>query len=147
MLNANGTAQYVPGTTRNQGNRNLNFAAVNAYRTDYNLVNSCGYGANATKAGCAGGSATGYVANFSPVSANLGPNSFVSTQYKDFDLRVSKFIFQHESMKLEIIGQAFNLFGFENYTGITTSAVAAGLGQPTNAGNVQIGELAAKFTF
>ncbi len=147
MLNANGTAQYVPGTTRNQGNRSLNFAAVNAYGTDYNYGNSCAYAPNASKAGCVGGSATGYVTNFTPVATNFGSNSFVSTQYKDLDLRVSKYVFQRDTMKLEIIGQAFNLFGWENYTGITTSAVSNTLGQPTAAGNVQIGELAAKFTF
>jgi len=32
-----GLAQYVPGTSRNQGNRDLNLAAVNAYRATLNL--------------------------------------------------------------------------------------------------------------
>lgn len=32
-VNADGTTQYVPGTSRNQGNRSLSLAAVNAYRT------------------------------------------------------------------------------------------------------------------
>jgi hypothetical protein len=30
--NADGTQQYVPGTSRNQGNRDLSLAAVDAYR-------------------------------------------------------------------------------------------------------------------
>jgi hypothetical protein len=51
--------------------------------------------------------------------------------------------------RLEIIGQAFNLFGTENYTstGVATSPVSYTFGAPTAANNVQIGELAAKFTF
>jgi len=31
-ISADGQRQYVPGTSRNQGNRDLNLAAVNAYR-------------------------------------------------------------------------------------------------------------------
>jgi hypothetical protein len=31
-FSADGQQQYVPGTSRNQGNRDLNLAAVNAYR-------------------------------------------------------------------------------------------------------------------
>jgi hypothetical protein len=34
---ADGLQQYVPGTSRNQGNRDLNLAAVNAYRATLNL--------------------------------------------------------------------------------------------------------------
>ena len=37
-VNANGTAQYVPGTSRNQGNRNLDLGAVNTYRTTLGLA-------------------------------------------------------------------------------------------------------------
>ena len=118
-LNANGTAQYVPGTKRDQGNRGISYAAINAYRAAYS----------------------------SSLSTNLGPGSVASTQYNDFDLRASKVVFQHDAMKLEIIGQAFNLFGTENYTGITTASTSAAFGKPTAAGTVQIGELAAKFTF
>jgi len=35
---ADGIRQYVPGTTRNQGNRNLNLAVVNAYRAVLGLA-------------------------------------------------------------------------------------------------------------
>jgi hypothetical protein len=48
---------------------------------------------------------------------------------------------------LEIIGQAFNLFGFTNYNVITTSGNSATLGVATGAGTVQQGEIAARFTF
>ena len=124
MLNADGTAQLVPGTTRDSGNRGYNYAALNAYRANYNLAHP--------------------TAN---LSTNLSSNSVASTQYNDFDLRLSKMVFSHEAMKLEIIGQAFNLFGTENYTGITTSPTSAAWGAPTGANTVQIGELAAKFSF
>jgi hypothetical protein len=115
--NPNGTAQYVPGTTRDQGNRNLNYAALNLYRSQIGLSN------------------------------NLSASSVASTKYSDFDIRVSKYFFQHETRRLEIIGQAFNLFGTENYTTITNSPISATFGAPTAANTVQIGELAAKFTF
>jgi hypothetical protein len=36
-LDVDGIRQYVPGTTRNQGDRDLNLAAVNAYRATLNL--------------------------------------------------------------------------------------------------------------
>ncbi len=38
VFNANGTRQYIPGTSRNQGNRNLSLAAVNAYRSGAGLT-------------------------------------------------------------------------------------------------------------
>jgi hypothetical protein len=83
------------------------------------------------------------------LSTNLGPGSVASQRYNDFDIRISKYFFQHETRRLEIIGQAFNLFGTENYTstGVATSPVSYTFGAPTAANNVQIGELAAKFTF
>ena len=37
VVNADGTTQYAPGTSRNQGNRNLSLAAVNAYRATRGL--------------------------------------------------------------------------------------------------------------
>lgn len=115
-INANGTAQYVPGTTRDQGNRNLSFSALNTYRTTLGL---------------------------NSVSAS----SISSTKYEDFDLRISKYIFQRDSRKLEIVGQAFNLFGRNNYTSLITTGYSATLGTPTAAGTAQVGEVAARFTF
>jgi hypothetical protein len=37
VFSADGQQQYVPGTSRNQGNRDLNLAAVNAYRAQNGL--------------------------------------------------------------------------------------------------------------
>jgi len=135
--NFNGTAQYVPGTTRDQGNRNISWAAINAYRTDLD-TNVATY-----KTACASNApGTG-----SCLSTNLGTGSVATNRYKDFDLRVSRVIPIHENLKVEIIGQAFDLFGTENYTAIGYSPITNTFGIPTNANTVQIGEVAAKFTF
>ncbi len=114
--NADGTAQYVPGTTRDQGNRNLDFGALNAYRTTLGL-------------------------------GSVSSSSISSTKYEDFDLRISKYFFQHDARKLEIIGQAFNLFGRNNFTSLITTGYSSTFGTPTAAGTVQIGEVAARYTF
>jgi hypothetical protein len=134
--NPNGTAQYVPGTTRNQGNRNLNFAALNTYRSQVN-ANIAAY-----QNACAGKAST-----VSCLTTNLNSGSVTSLRYKDFDIRISKYFFEHGTRKLEIVGQAFNLFGTENYNAIVTSPILNTFGTPSGAGNVQIGELAAKYTF
>jgi carboxypeptidase family protein len=151
--NFNGTAQYIPGTTRGQGNRSLNYAAINAYRADLNATNKTysGWSNGTTGSGTIVAGTTGCAVNAPGVgnclSTNLSAANVTTNRYKDFDLRVSKAVFQHESMRLEIIGQAFNLFGTENYTTITTSPTLNTFGVPTAANTVQIGELAAKFTF
>ncbi len=137
--NPNGTAQYVPGTKRDQVNRGVNYAAINAYRADLN-ANVAPYSTSCKAAG--GGPGIG-----SCLTTNLGPGSVTSSRYSDFDIRISKYFFQHETRRLEIIGQAFNLFGTENYTTITSSPITNTFGLPTAANTVQIGELAAKFTF
>jgi Carboxypeptidase regulatory-like domain len=136
--NPNGTAQYVPGTKRNQVNRDFNYAALNAYRTD--LDQHVAPYSTACNSGVAPG--TGNC-----LSTNVGPGSVTSTRYSDFDIRISKYFFQHDTRRLEIIGQAFNLFGTENFTTITSTPLTNTFGAPTAAGTVQIGELAAKFTF
>jgi hypothetical protein len=142
MLNADGTAQYVPGTTRDQGNRGLSYAALNTYRSQLNTKN-CPH-LDAGNLDCA----SGY-----PLTTDLGAASVASTNYLDFDLRVSKSVFHHEAMDLQVIGQAFNLFGRENYNAITTSPLVNAFGLATSAStlqpatDVQIGELAVKFTF
>ena len=142
--NTNGTAQYIAGTTRGQGNRNLNWAQINTYRQQLNdHISPAGFaGSSSFYKSCHPASGTP-----SCLTTSLGPDSVTTNRYKDFDLRISKTVFAHEAMKLDIIGQAFNLFGTENYTGITTSPISYTFGAPTGAGTVQIGELAAKFTF
>ena len=141
--NYNGTAQYVPGTTRDQGNRGISWNAINTYRQQLNdHAPAPGYKATTFYTACHPASGTPNC-----LSTNLGPDSVASSRYKDFDLRISKTVFTHESMRLDIIGQAFNLFGTANYTSITVSPVSGSFGAPTAANTAQIGELAAKFTF
>jgi hypothetical protein len=113
-----GTLQYVPGTTRNQGNRGLNLGAVNSFRAGLGLP-------------------------------AIPASQIQSSKYNDFDLRISKSIFTHREKSLEIVGQAFNLFGHTNLLepNVVSNAQSASFGQITNASNVQEGELAAKFTF
>jgi hypothetical protein len=110
---ADGTEQYVTGTTRNQGNRNLNLSLI-----------------------------------------GVSASQIQSSKYNDFDLRVSKSVFTRESKSLEVIGQAFNLFGHLNLLGgpgfssaQVTNATAKTFGEITNASNAQEGELAAIFRF
>lgn len=123
-LNKNGTAQLVPGTARNSGQHNFNYTALNLYRSQ--------------------------ISNTLPT---VGPGSVSSENYLDFDLRVSKSLYHHEALDVQIFGQAFNLFGRENFTAITTNPTLATFGLATNANtvqpvqDVQIGELGAKFTF
>jgi hypothetical protein len=105
---ADGTAQYFPGTSRNQGNRGLNLGLI-----------------------------------------GVPASQIQSSKYNDFDLRISKTIPIREKMNIEVIGQAFNLFGSTNLLGANqvTNATSATFGQITNASNAQEGELAAIFRF
>jgi hypothetical protein len=139
--NYNGTAQYIPGTTRDQGNRGINWAAVNLYRTQLNTHQpAAGYKPTTYYTACAAN------AN-NCLTTNLSDASVTSNRYKDFDLRVSKTFTIHDNLKVDAIGQAFDLFGTENYSSIQYSPLVNTFGQPTNAGTVQIGEIAVKITF
>jgi hypothetical protein len=119
-----GITQYVPGTTRDEGNRNnaAVIQAVNAYRTTLNLA---------------------------PVTAS----AIQSSRYNSFDLKLSRSFFVHEQRRLELIGQAFNLFGVENYGADANHTINTGaanspqFGQILAAGNLQQAELALRLVF
>ncbi len=113
-----GIAQYAPGISRNQGNRNLSFTSLNTYRASLGLA---------------------------PVTSGQVQTS----NFNNFDLRISKSVWTHNEKSLEVVGQAFNLFGHTNLLGANTvtNAQSASFGQITNAGNAQQGELAARFRF
>jgi hypothetical protein len=119
-----GITQFVPGTTRNEGNRDnaALVAAVNAYRATLNLA---------------------------PITAS----QIQSSRFNSFDLKLSRSFFVHEQRRLEVIGQAFNLFGVTNlgadanHTINTGSANSPSFGQILAAGNLQQAELAARFVF
>lgn len=115
-VNSDSVTQYVPGTTRNQVNRDVDFALINAYRATRNLT-------------------------------AIDPSQVQNSAYKSFDLRVLKNIHFHDNLALEVYGQAFNLFGADNYTSITTSAASTTFGRASDSGNRQQGELAARFIF
>jgi len=136
--NADGTSQYVPGTTRDQGNRGINYAAINAYRADLD-ANVAPY-STACKSGIAPGAG-------SCLSTNLGPKSVAPTGYNDFDLHISVVAYKHNAMELKFIGQAFDLFGTVNNTSISTSPTSNSFGAATASSIVQTGELAAQFSF
>jgi hypothetical protein len=108
VFDADGTSQYVPGTSRNQGNRGLNLSLI-----------------------------------------GVPASQIQSSKYNDFDLRVSKTVFTREQKSLEVIGQAFNLFGHLNLLAANqvTNATSKTFGEITNASNAQEGELAAIFRF
>jgi hypothetical protein len=123
-FNADGTQQYVPGTSRNQGNRDLNLTAVNAYRTSLGL---------------------------SPITSsmiNTNPyDSFDVHLSRKFKLKEQRYIevvaqcfnlFGHENL----LGVAAGTSGYS-----TNAASPTGFGALTAAGNLQQAELAARFVF
>ncbi len=85
-----GVTQYVPGLTRNMGNRDnaAVLTAVNAYR-----------------------------ASLATPLAPLAAAQIDSSRFNSFDVVVSRPIYVRESFRVEAKGQAFNLFGVTNLTG------------------------------
>jgi len=120
-VQVDGLTQYVPGLTRNLGNRDnaAVLAAVNAYRTSLTTP-------------------------LSPLSGSQIDGS----RFNSFDLVVSRPIFVREQRRVELKGQVFNLFGVTNLTGgTTTSASSANFGKILGAFNLQQAELAVRFAF
>ena len=114
-----GITQYVPGTTRDLGNRDNGalLSAVNTYRAGLNL-------------------------------APIPGSQIDSSSFNSLDVKLSRPIFTREGKRIDVIGQAFNLLGRTNLTGApNTSATSAGFGMITGASNLQQAELAVKFTF
>lgn len=116
-----GLTQYIPGLTRNLGNRDNSqvLAAVNAWRAS--LANP-----------------------LAPLSAS----QIDSSRFNSFDLKLSRPLFVRENRRLEAIGQAFNLFGVTNLTGgQTTSGSSPNFGRILGASNLQQAELAVRYVF
>jgi hypothetical protein len=113
---------YVPGTTKNMGNRNTAamLAAVNAYRATLRLA---------------------------PIQASQIDSSLFSR----LDLRVSKAFRLGETRRVELIGQVFNILGRDNLGGASTfyqtNARSDAFGRIQAAQPRQQGELAARFVF
>jgi outer membrane receptor protein involved in Fe transport len=116
-----GVTQYIPGLSRNLGNRNnaAVIAAVNAYR-----------------------------ASLATPLAPFTTSQIDSSKFNSFDVVISRPIYVRESFRIEARGQAFNLFGTTNLTGgTTTSGSSANFGKILNASNLQQAELAARIIF
>jgi hypothetical protein len=122
-LNNDGAANtdYVPGTTRNMGNRNTGemLTAVNAWRTQNGRT---------------------------PIAEeNLDTN-----EYNRFDVRASKAI-AFGGRRLELIAQVFNLFGRDNLGAIELgwqeNALSDAFGRILTVQPRQQAELAVRFTF
>jgi len=124
--NVDGSSQYVTGTSRNQGRRDLDYTQINAYRTTLTYKDNQG------------------VTHFFPT---VDPSMLASGRYNELDIRAARGFNLGESRHLDVIAQVFNVMGTYNYTGITTSLSSLSWGQPTGAGPLQQAELALHFTF
>jgi TonB dependent receptor len=122
-FNADIIQQYVPGTSRNQGNRDLNLGAVNAYRATLGLPAITASDINRNPYD----SFDVHVSR----SFSLGEQRRIEVIAQCFNL------FGHE-----------NLAGVSAGTsGYNTNAASPGFGTLNSAGNLQQAELAARFVF
>ncbi|MCU1259495.1 MAG: hypothetical protein JWO80_2380 [Bryobacterales bacterium] len=120
-IQADGVTQYIPGLSRNLGNRDNAkvLSAVNAYRASL----------------------------ASPLPA-ISASQIDTSRFNSFDLRIMRPILVRNEWRIEAIGQAFNLFGTTNLTGgTTTSATSANFGKILGASNLQQAELAVRIVF
>jgi hypothetical protein len=123
-VQVDGVTQYVPGLTRDMGNRDNRavLAAVNAYRAS--LANP-----------------------LPPIPAS----QIDSSRFNSFDLVISRPLYVREHRRIELKGQAFNLFGVTNLggpsIGNTTSASSPNFGKILGASNLQQAELALRIAF
>ncbi len=108
-VQVDGVTQYVPGLTRDLGNRNNTelLAMVNAYR-----------------------------ASLATPLAPIPISQINSSRFNSFDIVISRPIWVREHKRVELKGQAFNLFGTTNLMGgTTTTATSANFGRILNASN------------
>ena len=117
-----GSSDYVPGTTRNQGNRDVAswLPAVNAWRATQGR---------------------------DPVSAS----DIDTNEYRRFDVRASKSFGIGGSRNLELIAQVFNVFGRDNLGRIrstwTKNSRSNSFGQILDVQDRQQMEVALRFSF
>jgi hypothetical protein len=113
---------YVPGTTRNMGNRDnaRMLEAVNAWRAENRLA---------------------------PIPAS----QLDTNEFNRFDIRASKAIGLGGGRQIELIAQVFNVFGSDNLGGIgigwTQNALSNSFGRISSALPRQEAELAVRFRF
>lgn len=116
--NADGTAQFVTGTSRNQGNRNLNVSSVNTYRATLNLAPVTASGINKNL--------------YNSFDIHLSRSFFEKEQRRLEVIGQCFNLFGHENLLA---------------SGYITSAAAASFGTITSESNLQQAELAARFVF
>lgn len=123
-FNPDGTQQYVPGTSRNQGNRDLNLSAVNTYRTSLGLA-----------------PVTASTLNKNPYDTfdvhlsrkfMIGEHRYIEAIGQCFN------VFGHQNL----LGVSAGTSGYN-----TNAASPTGFGTIGAAGNLQQAELAARFVF
>ena len=121
-VGGNYPTDYVPGTTKNMGNRDsaAMLAAVNAYRATLNLA---------------------------PVPESQIDNNRLS----QCDLRVSKAINTRRGTRVELIGQVFNVLGRDNLGGLSsqyiTNVRSDSFGRILTSLPRQQGEVAVRYVF
>ena len=121
-VGGNYPTDYVPGTTKNMGNRDsaAMLAAVNAYRATLNLA---------------------------PIPESQIDNNRLS----QFDLRVSKAINTGRGTRVELIGQVFNVLGRDNLGGLSsqyiTNVRSDSFGRILTSLPRQQGEVAVRYVF
>jgi hypothetical protein len=121
-VGGNYPTDYVPGTTKNMGNRQTAgmLAAVNAYRATVNL-------------------------------APIPESQIESNQLRQLDLRVSKAITTGRGTRVELIGQVFNVLGRDNLGGLSsqyiTNVRSDSFGRILTSLPRQQGEVAVRFVF
>ncbi|PYR18092.1 MAG: hypothetical protein DMF94_21300, partial [Acidobacteria bacterium] len=121
-VGGNYPTDYVPGTTKNMGNRDsaTMLAAVNAYRATLNLA---------------------------PVPESQIDNNRLS----QCDLRVSKAINTRRGTRVELIGQVFNVLGRDNLGGLSsqyiTNVRSDSFGRILTSLPRQQGEVAVRYVF
>ena len=121
--NADGTQQYVPGTSRNPGNRDLNLAAVNAYRATLGLPPVTASQINTNP--------------YDSFDVHLS-RSFKLGGERHLELIAQVFnLFGHENLAGVSAGNS----------GYVTNAASPGFGTLSSAGNLQQAEIAARFVF
>jgi hypothetical protein len=105
------------------------------YQAQTGLPYSVGTSGTAPGAASSGGGVNGSDGRFG--IDVLGRNDFVMPNTQNLDLRLSKTIPIKERFKLELLGEAFNLFNHFNATGVgTTSNVSTGYIVTTNGSTI-----------
>jgi hypothetical protein len=122
-LNGDGTNNdFLPGAGYNELNRSID---KNALRELVNRYNALFAGKDAPRGGA-------FPSITLPASFDLGDS------FQSHDIRISREFGIYESLRMELIGEVFNLFNISNRVGYN-GLLDSGFGQPTSKANPIIG--------